>query len=78
MPYKPDDYLTLKEVEEKYRVSRTTVYRIKKSMELFPRFRSGLFLGGRRIRFKELEEFMQYIHTPEYKQELMKLKAVIK
>lgn len=78
MTYNLDDYLTLKEVEEKYRVSRTTVYRIKKSMELFPRFRSGLFLGGRRIRFKELEEFMQYIHTPEYKQELKKLKAVIK
>ena len=78
MTYNPDDYLTLKEVEEKYRVSRTTVYRIKKPMELFPKFRSGLFLGGRRIRFKELEEFMQYIHTPEYKQELMKLKVVIK
>lgn len=78
MTYKLDDYLTLKEVEEKYRVSRTTVYRIKKSMELFPRFRKGLFLGGRRIRFKELEEFMQYVHTPEYKQELNKLKAVIK
>jgi hypothetical protein len=78
MTYKPDDYLTLKEVEEKYRVSRTTVYRIKKSMELFPRFRTGLFLGGRRIRFKELEEFTQFIHTPEYKQELKKLKTVIK
>lgn len=78
MTYKLDDYLTLKEVEEKYRVSRTTVYRIKKSMELFPRFRKGLFLGGRRIRFKELEEFMQYVHTPDYKQELKKLKAVIK
>ncbi|MFK4841026.1 helix-turn-helix transcriptional regulator [Lactococcus petauri] len=78
MSYKPDDYLKLKDIEIEFDISRTTVYRIKKSMELFPRFRSGLFLGGRRIRFKELEEFMQYIHTPEYKQELMKLKVVIK
>ncbi|MFK4951171.1 helix-turn-helix transcriptional regulator [Lactococcus garvieae] len=78
MSYKPDDYLKLKDIEIEFDISRTTVYRIKKSMELFPRFRSGLFLGGKRIRFKELEEFMQYIHTPEYKQELMKLKVVIK
>lgn len=78
MSYKPDDYLKLKDIEKEFDISRTTVYRIKKSMELFPKFRSGLFLGGRRIRFKELEEFMQYVHTPEYKQELNKLKAVIK
>ncbi|USI66408.1 helix-turn-helix transcriptional regulator [Lactococcus garvieae] len=78
MSYKPDDYLKLKDIEIEFDISRTTVYRIKKSMELFPRFRSGLFLGGKRIRFKELEEFMQYIDTPEYKQELNKLKAVIK
>ncbi|NHJ18524.1 DNA-binding protein [Lactococcus garvieae] len=78
MSYKPDDYLKLKDVEIEFDISRTTVYRIKKSMELFPKFRSGLFLGGRRIRFKELEEFMQYVHTPEYKQELKKLKTVIR
>lgn len=78
MSYKPDDYLKLKDVEIEFDISRTTVYRIKKSMELFPRFRSGLFLGGKRIRFKELEEFMQYVDTPEYKQELKKLKTVIK
>jgi predicted DNA-binding protein YlxM (UPF0122 family) len=78
MSYKPDDYLKLKDIEKEFDISRTTVYRIKKSMELFPRFRSGLFLGGKRIRFKELEEFMQYIDTPEYKQELKKLKTVIR
>ncbi|MDG6161787.1 helix-turn-helix transcriptional regulator [Lactococcus formosensis] len=78
MSYKPDDYLKLKDIEKEFDISRTTVYRIKKSMELFPKFRSGLFLGGRRIRFKELEEFMQYVHTPEYKQELKKLKTVIR
>ncbi|WP_165719238.1 helix-turn-helix transcriptional regulator [Lactococcus petauri] len=78
MSYKPDDYLKLKDIEIEFDISRTTVYRIKKSMELFPRFRSGLFLGGKRIRFKELEEFMQYIDTPEYKQELKKLKTVIR
>lgn len=78
MSYKPDDYLKLKDIEKEFDISRTTVYRIKKSMELFPRFRSGLFLGGKRIRFKELEEFMQYIDTPEYKQELKKFKTVIK
>lgn len=78
MSYKPDDYLKLKDIEIEFDISRTTVYRIKKSMELFPKFRSGLFLGGKRIRFKELEEFMQYVDTPEYKQELKKLKTVIK
>lgn len=78
MSYKPDDYLKLKDIEKEFDISRTTVYRIKKSMELFPKFRSGLFLGGRRIRFKELEEFMQYVHTAEYKQELKKLKTVIR
>lgn len=78
MSYKPDDYLKLKDVEIEFDISRTTVYRIKKSMELFPRFRSGLFLGGKRIRFKELEEFMQYVDTPEYRQEIKKLKTVIR
>lgn len=78
MSYKPDDYLKLKDIEIEFDISRTTVYRIKKSMELFPKFRAGLFLGGKRIRFKELEEFMQYVDTPEYKQELKKLKTVIK
>ncbi len=77
MSYKPDDYLKLKDIEIEFDISRTTVYRIKIN-GVISRFRSGLFLGGKRIRFKELEEFMQYIDTPEYKQELNKLKAVIK
>lgn len=78
MAYKPDDYLTLKEVEVHYGICRSTVYNYKKNMELFPEFRVGIALRGRRIRFKELEEFIQFTASAEYKQELKKKKAVIR
>ncbi|WP_251421184.1 MULTISPECIES: helix-turn-helix transcriptional regulator [Lactococcus] len=78
MTYKPDDYLTTRDIADKFGISAPTVYRRKKEMAMLPKFRSGIFMGGSRIRFKELEEFMQYVHTPEYRQELKKLKAVIR
>lgn len=76
--YKDDDYLNTHQIAELYGISPQTVYRRKKEMAMFPKFRGGVFLDGTRIRFKELEEFMQYVHTPEYRQELKKLKAVIR
>ncbi|WP_019299140.1 hypothetical protein [Lactococcus garvieae] len=78
MSYKPDDYLTTKDIANEFCISTPTVYRRKKEMAMFPQFRSGIFMGGSRIRFRELEEFMQYVHTPEYRQEIKKLKAVIR
>lgn len=78
MSYKPDDYLTTKDIAVEFSISTPTVYRRKKEMAMFPQFRSGIFMGGSRIRFRELEEFMQYVHTPEYRQEIKKLKAVIR
>lgn len=78
MSYKPDDYLTTKDIAVEFSISTPTVYRRKKEMAMIPRFRQGVFMGGSRIRFKELEEFMQYVNTPEYRQEIKKLKAVIK
>ncbi|WP_346349434.1 DNA-binding protein [Lactococcus petauri] len=78
MAFRPDDYLTTKDIANEFCISIPTVYRRKKEMAMIPRFRQGVFMGGSRIRFKELEEFMQYVHTPEYRQELKKLKAVIR
>lgn len=77
MSYKADDYLTTKDIAREFDISIATVYRRKKEMAMFPQFRSGVFMGGSRIRFKELEEFMQFVHTPEYRLELKKIKAVI-
>lgn len=78
MSYKADDYLTTKDIAREFDISIATVYRRKKEMAMFPQFRSGVFMGGSRIRFKELEEFMQFVHTPEYRLELKKIKAVIR
>lgn len=78
MDYKPTDYLTLKEVETHYKVCRSTVYNYKRNMTLFPEFRSGIALGGRRLRFKELDEFIQFTARVEYRKKLKELKAVIK
>lgn len=76
MTYTPDDYLTTKDIANEFHISIATVYRRKKEMMMFSRFHSGIFMGGSRIRFKELEEFMKYVHTPEYKKELKRLKMV--
>ena len=78
MTYKPDDYLKLKQVEKLYSLSRTSVYELRKDMYLFPRFRTGLYLGGKRLRFKELDAFMKYRYSPEYNKEIRELKSVIK
>lgn len=76
--YKPDDYLTTRDIMDYYRISKQTVYRRKKEMQLFPKFSPGIKLDGRRHRFRELDEFMQFSDTPEYKQELKKRQSVIK
>lgn len=78
MTYKPDDFLCTKDIAREFDISIATVYRRKKEMAMFPRFRSGIYMGGARTRFKELEEFMRFVHTPEYRQELRKLKSVIR
>jgi hypothetical protein len=78
MTYKPDDFLCTKDIAREFDISIATVYRRKKEMAMFPRFRSGIYMGGARTRFKELEEFMRFVHTPEYRQELRKLNAVIR
>lgn len=78
MTYKPDDFLCTKDIAREFDISIATVYRRKKEMAMFPRFRSGIYMGGARTRFKELEEFMRFVHTPEYRKELQELKAVIR
>lgn len=78
MEYKDDDYLTTQQVAEKFSIHDQTVYRRRKAMELFPQFKSGIFMNGRRFRYKEIREFMQFVNTPEYKQELKKRQSVIK
>lgn len=78
MTYKPDDFLCTKDIAREFDISIATVYRRKKEMAMFPRFRSGIYMGGARTRFKELEEFMRFVHTPEYRQELRKLNSVIR
>ena len=78
MEYKDDDYLTTQQVAEKFSIHDQTVYRRRKAMELFPQFKSGIFMNGRRFRYKEIRDFMQFVNTPEYKQELKKRQSVIK
>lgn len=78
MAYKPNDYLCTKDIAREFNISIATVYRRKKEMAMFPRFRSGIYMGGARTRFKELEEFMRFVHTPEYRRELIKLKEYIR
>lgn len=78
MTYKPDDFLCTRDIAREFDISIATVYRRKKEMAMFPKFRSGIYMGGARTRFKELEEFMRFVHTPEYRQELRKLKSVIR
>ena len=78
MEYKDDDYLTTQQVAEKFSIHAQTVYRRRKAMELFPQFKSGIFMNGRRFRYKEIRDFMQFVNTPEYKQELKKRQSVIK
>lgn len=78
MEYKDDDYLTTQQVAEKFSIHAQTVYRRRKAMALFPQFKSGIFMNGRRFRYKEIRDFMQFVNTPEYKQELKKRQSVIK
>lgn len=78
MTYKPDDFLCTRDIAREFDISIATVYRRKKEMAMFPKFRSGIYMGGARTRFKELEEFMRFVHTPEYRQELRKFKSVIR
>ena len=78
MEYKDDDYLTTQQVAEKFSIHDQTVYRRIKVMELFPQFKDGIFMNGRRFRYKEIRDFMQFVNTPEYKQELKKRQSVIK
>ncbi len=47
-------------------------------MELFPQFKFEIFMNGRRYRYKEIRDFMQFVNTPEYKQELKKRQSFIK
>lgn len=78
MEYKDDDYLTTQQVAEKFSIHPQTVYRRRNEMEKFPQFKSGIFMNGRRFRYKEIKDFMQFVNTPEYKQELKKRQSVIK
>ncbi|KSU14938.1 hypothetical protein LMG8520_0112 [Lactococcus lactis subsp. lactis] len=73
MSYQPDDYLTTKEIAVEFGVTTRTIYTRKKEMQLMKGFNSGIFLGGRKIRYKELCDFFRYVHTAEYRMEKKKL-----
>lgn len=73
MSYQPDDYLTTKEIAAEFGFTDRTIYTRKKEMKLMKGFNSGVFLGGRKIRYKELCDFFRYVHTDEYRIEKKKL-----
>ncbi|CAM3261886.1 DNA-binding protein [Lactococcus hircilactis] len=73
MKYQPDDYLTTSEIAAEFGYTTRTIYTRKKEMQLMKGFSSGIFLGGRKIRYKELCDFLRYVHTPEYHIEKRKL-----
>lgn len=76
MEYQPNDFLTTDEISKYYGISKPTVYNRKSDMKLISRFQPAIKFGGRKIRFKELDEFFAYFGTPECRNELNRIKTL--